>query len=83
MLQRCLEKRQKIYLKISNSGYFSLKKIDIFINGVYLATDEPPFNFSFTPNELANLQDTNELKIVSYDVAYNHNETTVFFKVKQ
>jgi membrane peptidoglycan carboxypeptidase len=74
---------QKINLRISSSGVFPLQKIDIFINGVYLETDEPPFNFSFTPNELENLQNENELKIISYDTVYNKSQTTSVFKIMQ
>jgi len=74
---------QKIYLNISNSGPFPLQKIDIFINGTFVETDQYPFNFSFIPEELDNLQENNELKIVSYDTAYNRNQTTLIFKVKQ
>jgi len=72
---------QKINLKISSSGVFPLQKIDIFINGVYLETDEPPFNFSFTPSDLENLQGENELKIISYDTIYNKSQTTLIFKI--
>jgi penicillin-binding protein 1C len=74
---------QKIRLKISSSGIFPLQKMDIFINGIYLGTDQLPFNFSFTPTELENLQSDNELKIISYDTAYNRSETNSVFKVRQ
>lgn len=72
---------QKINLKISSSGIFPLQKIDIFINGVYLETDESPFNFSFTPSELENIQNENELEIISYDTVYNKSQTTLVFKI--
>ena len=73
---------QKIQLKISSSGIYPLKKIDIFINGVYSGTSDSPFNFSFIPSDLDNLKAQNELKIVSYDTAYNHTETISSFNVK-
>jgi len=73
---------QKIRLKISSSGPFPLQKIDVFINDIYLETSEIPFVFSFIPRELENLQDTNELKIISYDTAYNRSQTTLNFKVQ-
>lgn len=73
---------QKINLKISSFGFFPLKKIDIFINGIYLETDEQPFNFSFTGRDLENLQTENELKIISYDTAYNKSETNLIFKIQ-
>ena len=74
---------QTIRLKIGSSSSFPLQKIDVFINDVYLETLEPPFNFSFTPKELENLQNINELKIISYDTAYNSSQTNSKFKVKQ
>lgn len=74
---------QKINLKISSSGAFPLQKIDIFINGTYLETIKPPFNFSFMPNELETIQNDNELKIISYDSVYNSNETNLTFKVSR
>jgi hypothetical protein len=73
---------QKVNLKISSSGKFPLQKIDVFINGAYLGTDQPPFDFSFKPGELGNLQGDNELKIISYDTAYNRGEASVIFKVE-
>lgn len=73
---------QRIYLKTLSSGLFPLQKIDIFMNGIYLETDLPPFNFSFIPSELENLQNNNELKIISYDTAYNRSETSMVFRVE-
>lgn len=74
---------QKIYLITSNSGLLPLQKIDIFINNVYMETIEPPFGYSFTPKDIENLQNDNELKLISYDTAYNKSETTMIFKVQQ
>ena len=74
---------QKINLKISSSGIYPLTKIDIFINNAYLGTSEFPFNFSFRPSELENLQEENELKVIAHDSAYNNSgETTVLFRVE-
>ena len=73
---------QRINLKIFNSGIFPIQKIDIFINGIYLGAVQPPFNFSFKPAELENLQTDNELKIISYDTVYNRDETNLNFKVE-
>lgn len=72
----------KINLKITSSGKFPIKKIDVFVNDIYLGTSTPPFNFSFIPSELENLQDENELTIISYDSAYNRGEATVTFEVE-
>ncbi len=74
---------QKIKLKVLNSGYFPLQKIDVFINNIFIDTIGAPFNFSFIPEELDNLKSENELKIISYDTAYNRAENSLIFKVKQ
>jgi hypothetical protein len=74
---------QKIQLNIESSGIFPLQKIDIFINDVYLGTIKSPFSFSFIPNELDNLRSENEIKIISYDTAFNRSETTALFKVSR
>ncbi|MFA5792030.1 MAG: transglycosylase domain-containing protein [Candidatus Paceibacterota bacterium] len=75
--------KEKIYLRISNLNSSPLQKMDIFINNIYLETSNPPFNFSFTPQELENLQNENELKIISYDTLFNKSETNLIFKVQQ
>ena len=73
---------QRIYLKTSSSGRFPIQKMDVFINDVYLETLEKPFNFSFIPKELENLQNNNELKIIFYDSVYNHGEITTNFYIE-
>jgi len=74
---------EKIQLKLKSSGLFPLKKIDIFINDVYLGSAESPFNFSFIPKELENLKKENNLKIIFYDDAYNRGEANKNFIVKE
>ncbi len=74
---------EKIQIKILSTGRFTLKKIDVFINDIYLGTTQSPFAFSFIPSELDNLKDQNEIKIISYDNVYNRAETISIFKVGQ
>ncbi len=73
---------QRIQIKISSSGKFPLKKMDIFINDVYLGTFTPISTFYFTPNQLDNLKVLNELRIISYDNAYNRAEAISTFQVQ-
>ena len=75
--------KQKIVLKTNSLGLHPLLKMDIFINDTYLGTLEPPFNFSFTPEDLENLKTNNELKIIAYDTIYNRSENTYYFKISQ
>jgi penicillin-binding protein 1C len=74
---------QKIQLKVFSSGYFPLQKIDVFINNTFIDTIKYPFNYYFIPEELDNLKSENELKIISYDTAYNRTENILVFKIKQ
>jgi 1A family penicillin-binding protein len=74
---------QKIQLKITSLGRFPLQKMDIFINDVFLSSISFPFSFSFIPSDLENLRNKNEIKIISYDTAYNRAETISTFTVIQ
>jgi hypothetical protein len=74
---------QRIQLRISSSGVYPLQKIDIFINNTFIKTISAPFYFSFIPEELDYLKSENELKIISYDSAFNRAENTIVFNVKQ
>ncbi|MFH1608821.1 MAG: PBP1A family penicillin-binding protein [Patescibacteria group bacterium] len=74
---------QKIQLKIQKTGPYELKKIDIFINGSYLGTSNFPFNFSFIPSELDNLENENQIRIIAYDLVYNQAEIISTFKITE
>ncbi len=75
-------KNQKIQLKINSFGKFPLQKVDVFINDNYLGTLSAPFNFSFVPEGLENLEEINTISVVAYDTAYNRSETSASFIVK-
>ncbi len=72
---------QALQLKISSLGHFPLKKIDVFVNDMFLASMESPFIFSFTPISLENIQASNKIKLVSYDSVGNRGETTSLFNI--
>ncbi|MCX6757496.1 MAG: PBP1A family penicillin-binding protein [Candidatus Nomurabacteria bacterium] len=72
---------QTVNLQITSTGRYPLAKIDIFINNTYIQTIRPPFNFSFTPSELDNLINVNEIKLISYDTVFNRSETVSVFNV--
>ena len=65
-----------------SSGKFPLKKMEVFLNGIYLDSVDYPLGFSFIPASFDNIKDENEIKIISYDSVYNRTETTVNFRVK-
>jgi len=72
---------ERVYLSLSSSNSFPLQKVDIFINGRYLESLTPPFNFSFVPKDLDNLETVNEFRVVYYDTVYNRGETAISFQV--
>ena len=74
---------EKIQLKTTSFSTYPISKMDIFINDVYMDTINPPFNFSFTPSDLENLKETNEIRIISYDTLYNRSEYASTFRVSQ
>ncbi len=74
---------ERIQLKTQSFSVYPIAKMDIFINDIYQGTFEPPFNFSFTPSNIENIQDNNELRVILYDTLSNRNENTFNFKVEQ
>lgn len=74
---------ERINLKITNTSPYPLTKIDLFLNGVYQQTLQPPFTFSFVPSEISGIEHTNELKIIGYNSIYNKGEASVIFTVEE
>ncbi len=72
---------EKIQLSISSSGPYPLKRVDVFINDVFIENIEPPFYFAFFPQDLENLQTNNTLKVIAYDTAGNSSEASSSFTV--
>ncbi len=73
---------QKINIKLTSAGNYPLLKADIFINDVYVGENDLRYGFSFTPKDLENIQEKNELKIIVYDTVYNSTIVTTTFSVK-
>ncbi len=74
---------QPINIQISSTGPYPLKKIDVFINDVYISTAEAPFSLSFIPNEVDNIKTNNELRVIASDTAYNKVEVATTFSVSE
>lgn len=70
-----------INLKISQSSVYPIQKIDVFINDILIDTLESPFNFSFTPKDLGNLDNINDIKLITYDAVGNRGEAVANFQV--
>ena len=74
---------QRINIKIRSLGPYPLLKADIFVNDTYMGTSIAPFDFSFIPKDLEDLQTQNELKIIAYDSIYNSGETIMTFQTQE
>lgn len=79
--QKTYKNNERIFLNINNVGKFPLKKIDIFINDIFLDSINSPFNYSFIPEQIDSIKNENVFKIISYDDAYNRGESSITFFV--
>lgn len=71
----------KINISILNKSFYPLQKIEYFINGVFIGSSKNPLTFSFTPSEIDNIGNINQLKVIVYDSLYNKGEASVGFNV--
>lgn len=74
---------QKINVKISSSGEYPIKKVDVFVNNVFLGTYNSPNSFSFSPKELEDVGSENTLSVIAQDSVYNKSEASIVFKVQK
>jgi hypothetical protein len=73
---------ERVFFYINNSGKYPLVKVDYFVNDKFIGSaSTAPFNYSFIPNVLENIESINTLKAVGYDSVYNQNEITIPFNV--
>ena len=68
---------QQVSVTVTASGAYAIKKVDFFLNDNYIGSSSNyPFSFSFIPDNLANVNEKNELRAVAYDTVYNSNSVT-------
>lgn len=73
---------QPIYVQLDYDTEYPVESFDVFVNNTYLGnTKNEPFVFSFTPKDVDNISDTNELKVIIRDEAYNKAEARMTFSV--
>lgn len=75
-------KKDKISLRIKNQSKYPLQKIDVFINDAYMGTYQSPFDFQFSLEDIENLMDLNEIKVIGYDTVWNKGEGVTTFEVR-
>ena len=77
------KKNETINISINTKSIGAIKKIDVFVNNNYLTSiKNPPFNYSFTPNNISNISNNNDLHIIGTDIFGNTGEITENFNVE-
>lgn len=73
---------QPITLTVSYTNTFPIKKVDYFLNGVFIGTSSrAPFSLSFTPSALSGIQTTNTVRAVLYDSVFNKGITEKILQI--
>ncbi|MFM7088080.1 MAG: transglycosylase domain-containing protein [Candidatus Paceibacterota bacterium] len=75
------EKNEKVIVELTQNQSFLLKKMDIYLNNVYVGSTKTP-RFSFIPDEIENIQQENNLRVVVYDQSFNSIELSSILKIK-
>ncbi|MEZ4113913.1 MAG: PBP1A family penicillin-binding protein [Candidatus Paceibacterota bacterium] len=73
---------EPIFIQLDYDTEYPVESFDIFVNNTYLGnTKNLPFNFSFTPSSVENIQEVNELRVIIRDEVFNKSEASVSFSV--
>jgi penicillin-binding protein 1C len=76
-------KDESMSISISSQGKFPLKKVSLYINGAFIETSEvKPFTFRFSPQDIPEVREINEIRVTASDSVYNKTEATTNFLVK-
>ena len=77
-------KNQPINAFITITNNTPIRKIDVFVDNTYITSlKSAPFTVSFTPSDIANISNSNTLRVIAYDTLGDTGETTVPFTVAQ
>ena len=77
------KKSEAISLSILSKNIIPIKKIDVFINNIYLTSLKSyPYTISFTPNDIDNISKNNVIRVIGYDNIGNSGEITLPFIVE-
>ncbi|MCE9628479.1 MAG: PBP1A family penicillin-binding protein [Candidatus Vogelbacteria bacterium] len=62
----------------------NISQADFFINNIYLASvTKNPFTYSFIPKDLEGVENSNEIKVVTYDINRNRSEAKAILLVNE
>lgn len=70
----------KINVVISNNSRYPLTKTNYYINGQYIGSSNSNV-FSFVPNDIENIKQKNELKVIGFDSVLNKGEVIIELKL--
>lgn len=72
---------ENVNLQVTSTGKYQLSKVSLYINNSFIETIErTPFIFRFTPKDLSQVEEMNEIRVVGYDSVLNRDEAiTQFF----
>lgn len=75
-------KDEIVSFSINPTSQNPINKVDIFVNNTYLTSlKNYPFQASFNPSDISNIEGTNTIHIIGYDTLGNIGEETVTFSV--
>ena len=78
-----IDPNQLLNVQIQSSGPYQAKKVDVYLNGKYVFSNEKsPQNFSFIPADIGTLSSINTLSITLYDSVYNKGQAQIDFSIK-
>jgi membrane peptidoglycan carboxypeptidase len=72
---------EPILIKTNQNTHYPIKTVDFYINDQYLGSKtSAPFDFSFIPKDIENINNVNEVRVIIKDSVYNQAETSVVFQ---
>ncbi len=77
-------KEENIGVEINMESKILIKKIDIFVNNTYLTSiKNKPYNFSFKPSDVSDININNTIRVIVVDVLGNMSEKVLGFNLKE
>jgi len=74
---------ERITTTVNTQGEYPVQRIDFYINGVFVGSSErAPFQFSFTPRNVDNVETENTIRVVVHDTVHNKTSQSTLFRVE-
>lgn len=84
ILQKTYRSDEPISFVVNSLGKNPIKKIDVFVNSVYLKSlKSEPFSVSFLPREISGIQNENIIRVVGYDINDEKGETSTTLLIQK